>query len=319
MLKQKLNRIAPVEGNNETPENQIFAIESETSPYFNQTSSNRTAPEPDLSTSTSNIPETEQTCTENEGPQTFEDQILNLHKELTEGINSLDILPRLSPPIEYIYNPLDYAFNIYESYIRKYCKTTKKIVMVGLNPGAFGMCQTGVPFGDPKSVKQFLEIEGTVTKPELECPTRPILGFSSTRSEQSGQRLWKFFQSICGTADKFFAHAILFNFCPITLLLGTGLNVTPEEIKNIQVRNELESVCQDWYLKIIRLLQPEYILAIGKYVEKKTNVLFKTHSIDNIKVIYMPHPSPRVANNQNWPEKALKCLEDNDLLRYFRD
>lgn len=188
-----------------------------------------------------------------------------------------------------------------------------------MNPGPFGMCQTGVPFGDPKCVKEFLQIEGVVNKPEIECPFREILGFNSSRREQSGERLWRFFQSICHTPEFFFKNAFLFNFCPIALMKGNGCNVTPGEIKDIKVRKSLEVLCEDWYLKVIRLLQPEYLIAIGRYIHKKTKDVFKANHIDNIKILYMPHPSPRAVNNTNWHEKAQTFLDENNLMQYFRD
>ena len=45
--------------------------------------------------------------------------------------------------------------------------------MVGMNPGPFGMAQTGVPFGDVAMVRDFLGITGEVGKPPRENRARP--------------------------------------------------------------------------------------------------------------------------------------------------
>ncbi|KAG5899848.1 hypothetical protein JTB14_012319 [Gonioctena quinquepunctata] len=242
--------------------------------------------------------------------------LLKLQLELNRILRTLNLM---TPPVEYIYNPLEYAFGPNEIYISKYCTSTKKILFVGMNPGPFGMCQTGVPFGDPRWVRDWLQIEGVVSKPERECPDRKILGFSSMRREQSGERFWSFFASLCRVPENFFKYSFVCNYCPLALMKANGCNVTPAEIKDIQVRKTLELACEDCYLKVIRLLQPEYIVAIGTYIEKKTKDLFKNHGIDHINILYMPHPSPRAVNNHNWYEKAETFLLNNNLKRYFHN
>ena len=66
----------------------------------------------------------------------------------------------------------------------------REVLMVGMNPGPFGMAQTGVPFGDVTMVRDFVGVEGPVDKPAQEHPRRPIAGFACHRSEVSGTRFW---------------------------------------------------------------------------------------------------------------------------------
>lgn len=168
----------------------------------------------------------------NEIQMTLENKVLQLQIKLNEDLRALDLV---KPPIVYMYNPLEYAFGPNEVYIKKYCRTPKKILFIGMNPGPFGMCQTGVPFGDPKWVREWLKVEGEVGKPELECPDRKILGFSSQRKEQSGDRFWSLFCKLCGSPENFFKYAFVSNFCPLAFMKSNGCNITPGEIKNIQV------------------------------------------------------------------------------------
>ncbi|CAG9834316.1 unnamed protein product [Diabrotica balteata] len=253
-----------------------------------------------------NIPKVEETIAE---------QFLQLQNELNNSLRDLDLK---TGPVEYIYNPLLYAFDPYEKYIRKYCTSTKELLFIGMNPGPFGMCQTGIPFGDPICVRQFLQIEGIVNKPEIECPDRMITGFNSSRREQSGKRFWEFFENLCGSSEKFFENALLLNFCPIALMKSNGSNVTPAEIKDTKVRKSLEAACNNWYLEVIRLLKPKFIVAVGGYIDKKTKDLFKSNNINDIQILCMPHPSPRSVGNQNWHEKAHKFIDDNNLIGYFQ-
>lgn len=43
-----------------------------------------------------------------------------------------------------IYNPLVYARETHECFVRKYCRTKKTVIFLGMNPGPYGMAQNGV-------------------------------------------------------------------------------------------------------------------------------------------------------------------------------
>ncbi|MCL1859942.1 MAG: single-stranded DNA-binding protein, partial [Proteobacteria bacterium] len=60
---------------------------------------------------------------------------------------------RFAPPVTHVYNPLDYAWNVHERYLRRYGDGRKRVVFLGMNPGPFGMAQTGVPFGEVAAVR----------------------------------------------------------------------------------------------------------------------------------------------------------------------
>src|SRR5690606_2952145 len=92
----------------------------------------------------------------------------------------------------FTYNPLSYARIPHELYLSRYGTGAKEVLLLGMNPGPFGMAQTGVPFGDVTMVRDFLGIVGKVKSPPGEHPRRPISGFDCSRSEVSGTRLWSF-------------------------------------------------------------------------------------------------------------------------------
>uniref|UniRef100_A0A4W6F3E5 Single-strand-selective monofunctional uracil-DNA glycosylase 1 n=1 Tax=Lates calcarifer TaxID=8187 RepID=A0A4W6F3E5_LATCA len=95
-----------------------------------------------------------------------------------------------SEPVRYIYNPLEYAWDTHRCYVEKYCRGGQRILFLGMNPGPFGMAQTGVPFGEVKSVVDWLKITGEVGHPQNEHPKRRITGLACPQSEVSG--LWEF-------------------------------------------------------------------------------------------------------------------------------
>lgn len=49
-----------------------------------------------------------------------------------------------SEPVRYVYNPLEYAWDTHRCYVEKYCRSGQSILFLGMNPGPFGMGQTGV-------------------------------------------------------------------------------------------------------------------------------------------------------------------------------
>ena len=111
-------------------------------------------------------------------------------RQLAKDVDRL----KFQPPVTNVYNPLDYAWNAHEIYLRKYGDSKKRVVFLGMNPGPFGMTQTGVPFGEIAAVRDWLKITAKIGKPAHENPKRPVEGFDCPRSEcVSGRRLWGLF------------------------------------------------------------------------------------------------------------------------------
>lgn len=67
-------------------------------------------------------------------------RFLDVELELNTHLRGLTF----SEPVKYIYNPLDYAWDTHRCYVEKYCVGGQRILFLGMNPGPFGMAQTGV-------------------------------------------------------------------------------------------------------------------------------------------------------------------------------
>jgi hypothetical protein len=93
------------------------------------------------------------------------------------------------PPVTHVYNPLDYAWECHSEYLRRFLHSKIKAVFLGMNPGPWGMVQTGVPFGEVPAVRDWMGIFALVQSPENEHPKRRIEGLACKRSEVSGRRL----------------------------------------------------------------------------------------------------------------------------------
>src|SRR5438876_7746658 len=134
---------------------------------------------------------------------------------------------KFGPPVTHFYNPLDYAWAAHELYLRTYAASPKRVLFLGMNPGPFGMAQTGIPFGEIAAVRDWLGIRATIERPPDEHPKRPVMGFKCTRTEISGQRLWGLFAKRFGSAEKFFEEHLVVNYCPLALVESSGRNRTP--------------------------------------------------------------------------------------------
>src|SRR3954463_16518904 len=110
------------------------------------------------------------------------------------------------------YNPLEYAWAAHEMYLRNYARGQKRVLFLGMNPGPFGMAQTGIPFGEVAAVRDWLKINAPIRKPSRGHPKRPGEGFNCARSEVSGRRLWGLFAQKFSSADKFFRDHFVVNY-----------------------------------------------------------------------------------------------------------
>ncbi|KAB0795732.1 hypothetical protein PPYR_09793 [Photinus pyralis] len=244
------------------------------------------------------------------------DSISKTFLELEINLNESLKLLQFKSPVEFVYHPLDYALKPHTVYVNRYCTTHKKVMFVGMNPGPWGMCQTGIPFGEISAVKDWFKINEEVSKPERECPEREITGFACKRSEISGQRIWGLFKNLCGVPENFFKYAFMYNYCPIAMMKRGGANVTPSEIKG-DAQRKLEELCDKALFEVIQLLKVEIVVGVGKYAETRALQVLKKSNPLNTRVLYLLHPSPRVPNNKNWVETAEKRLNDLKLISYF--
>jgi len=150
---------------------------------------------------------------------------MNLYSITDALLNELRPL-RFGPPVTHVYNPLEYARKSYDRYLELYSSRPKEIVLLGMNPGPWGMAQTGVPFGEVTTVKEWLRIQAPVGTPAEIHPKRPVRGFACPKSEVSGRRLWGWAQETFDTPEQFFARFFVINYCPLLFIESSGRNRT---------------------------------------------------------------------------------------------
>ncbi|MCZ7686046.1 MAG: single-stranded DNA-binding protein [Sandaracinaceae bacterium] len=216
---------------------------------------------------------------------------------------------RFAPPVAYVYDPLTYARGPHEAYLERYGRPPKEVVLLGMNPGPFGMAQTGVPFGDPRMVREWLGVEGPVGRPPREHDKRPVLGFASTRSEVSGTRLWGWARDRFGTPERFFARFFVVNYCPLVFMEESGKNRVPEKLPASE-REPLFAACDRALAGTIRALSPKVVIGVGKFAEDRARAVLG----DSVRIGRILHPSPAspLANN-GWAESVDAQLRELDV------
>ncbi len=179
----------------------------------------------------------------------------------------VDLL-KFKPPVTHVYNPLDYAWSAHERYLRQYGGGKKRIVFLGMNPGPFGMTQTGIPFGEIAAVRDWLGISAAIRKPELCHPKRPVTGFDCLHSEVSGRRLWGLFRERFGTPENFFADHFVANYCPLAFMGKSGSNLTPDKLRKAECK-KLFQICDAHLRRVLEILDPEWLIGIGGFAARQ--------------------------------------------------
>ncbi|MEB3327833.1 MAG: uracil-DNA glycosylase family protein [Candidatus Sericytochromatia bacterium] len=214
-------------------------------------------------------------------------------RQLSEAVGAL----RFAPPVTHVYNPLAYAWAPHEAYLRRFGSGPKDVVFLGMNPGPFGMAQTGVPFGEVAAVRGFLGLEAPVGVPPAVHPRRPIEGFACARSEVSGRRLWGAVAAAFGTPEAFFEAHMVLNYCPLAFLEASGRNRTPDQLPATE-RAPLFAACDAHLRAAIAALSPRWVVGVGRFAEERARVALAGLPV---RLGRISHPSPASpAANRGW-------------------
>lgn len=227
-------------------------------------------------------------------------QPLSIVRRLTKNVSPLTF----DLPVTHVYNPLDYALGAHKIYLERYCNLGVDALLLGMNPGPWGMVQTGVPFGEVELVRTFLDINSGVEKPKHEHPKRQVDGFACHRSEVSGKRLWGWAKERFGKPDEFFKRFFVWNYCPLAFMEESGRNRTPDKLPPAE-REALYVTCSQALSQIVEFVKPKMVLGVGKFAEKRAREILG----DRVEIGTILHPSPASPiANRGWAEQAEKQL-----------
>jgi single-strand selective monofunctional uracil DNA glycosylase len=215
---------------------------------------------------------------------------------------------RFGAPVGTVYNPLAYARIPAEAYLERFAASSCRMVFLGMNPGPWGMAQTGVPFGEITAARDWLGIHGAVGVPHRVHPRVPVTGFACTRSEVSGRRLWGLLRETYGTAEAFARDACVANYCPLLFLDTEGRNLTPDRLSRAD-RDALFPACDEYLATLLDLLKPQWVVGVGAFAAARLRAV--NDDGPGGAVITLPHPSPaNPAANRGWANAARSVLVD---------
>lgn len=230
--------------------------------------------------------------------------LLQAARALSSRVGAL----RFSSPVAHVYNPLEYAWAPHEAFVRRYGTGRKRVLFLGMNPGPYGMMQTGVPFGEVAAVRDWMGIEAAVQRPASQHPKRPIDGFACTRSEVSGRRLWGWAAARFGSADAFFAQCFALNYCPLVFLEAGGRNRTPEQLPAHETE-ALYAACDDQLRAAIQTTGAQWLIGIGGFAAKRLRRVLGDAGTPRVAQILHPSPASPAAN-RGWTEAVNRTLDE---------
>jgi single-strand selective monofunctional uracil DNA glycosylase len=229
------------------------------------------------------------------------DRLIAISDALSRDLGVLSF----GPPVAVVYDPTDYARALHHAYLRRYGSGEGRVVLVGMNPGPWGMAQTGVPFGEISSVRDFLELQAPVGRPPIEHPKRPVQGLDCPRSEVSGQRLWGWARARHGSAQAFFQRFFVVNYCPLSFMEASGRNRTPDKLPADE-RAALYAACDRALRAQVGALAPRMVIGVGGFAEERAREALAGLAVPIGRVL---HPSPASpAANRGWAEAAERDL-----------
>jgi single-strand selective monofunctional uracil DNA glycosylase len=212
---------------------------------------------------------------------------------------------KFSAPVTHVYNPLDYAWAPHEKYLRKFGADKKRVVFIGMNPGPFGMVQTGVPFGEIAAVRDWMGITAPVSQPEHYNPKRPVLGFDCPNSEVSGRRLWGLFAERFGAPENFFKEHLVANYCPLAFVEQGGANFTPDKLSPAE-KDRLLKICDEHLHHVLEILEPEWLVGVGAWAKKRGEIVAQGLKIQVGQILHPSPASPKA--NRGWAKIATQEL-----------
>ena len=239
------------------------------------------------------------------------EQLIELASSLRDEVEDYAVRLESEGTAEVVYNPLMYAWNVHEAYLKTCADKGARTVLLGMNPGPHGMGQMGIPFAATSVVRNLLGISDIeVDIPRRMHPNRPVNGLKHPKEEVSGTRLWGILSQRYGTSDEIFRNVFVLNHCPLMIFSGPrGTNITPNNMSG-SVLDELLAACDEHLRAVVTTLGANNVIGVGKYAESRARKAL-SESQTTIQSCWHPSPASPLANRNggaDWTKNILAVL-----------
>ncbi|HEX9794819.1 MAG TPA: uracil-DNA glycosylase family protein [Planctomycetota bacterium] len=228
-------------------------------------------------------------------------ELVEIARNLAAEVDALEF----RAPVTHVYNPLRYAWANHRAYLERHARHACDALLLGMNPGPWGMAQTGVPFGEVELVRDWLQLREPIGEPAHQHAKRPVTGLACARSEVSGRRVWGWARERFGTPERFFAHYLVWNYCPLSFMEESGRNRTPDKLPTGE-REPLLTVCDAALRRAVEVLAPGQVIGIGRWAEQRARAALGA-AAPTIGTILHPSPASPAAN-RGWADAAERQL-----------
>ncbi|MBI5200470.1 MAG: hypothetical protein HY925_02690 [Elusimicrobia bacterium] len=195
-----------------------------------------------------------------------------------------------------VFNPALYAADLYERFLERYAPARNPVFTLGLNPGPYGMAQTGIPFTDCRTAAAILEIDLPLpgrAPAELVKRLRRENGSWRGTYERSSLGIYRALKLAWGDVGRAYRNWYVVNACPLLFLKASDYkNMTPADgpLKKLAGFQELRVAA----LKAVaEILEPRAVVCLGKDVSGALGPDSEA-IVGKERVIHYPHPARAV-------------------------
>jgi single-strand selective monofunctional uracil DNA glycosylase len=225
-----------------------------------------------------------------------------------------------------VLNPGRYGERWHARFRRAYPMSPRPLLVFGLNPGPYGMAQTGVPFTDLKRLesalpglwKDLVASGEPVTRPGLAPPS---LARHLTRTfESSSVRVYRFLERAYGRPELALREVVFVNPCPLLFIdPETGANRTPADLpralrarKAAELVHAFEELRRATVLEAVAELEPRGAILLGRDVAAAVGEALRA-ALGARSVVEWEHPARAVP--ETWSRGLADELRKRGLLR----
>jgi len=212
-----------------------------------------------------------------------------------------------------VWNPALYALDIYQEYLTKFPPEPGAILALGLNPGPYGMAQTGIPFTDCRTASGALGMEMTIpgkAPDDLISRLKKANGKWRGTYERSSLGMYRFLILAWGDIKTAYRNWFVGNPCPLLFLDPERWNVTPADPR-LRRMKEVGELRQRAVIGFSEILNPRGIVCFGKDVAKAVGEV-AIRQVGPDRVVFYEHPARAVP--EKWAAGLLQELTQRQLL-----